>query len=182
MFDLCVTRLRAKKTFDPMPENLSADASREAVSATLGTAKIDNSMFDHVGFLVRDSKVSLPFFTACLAELGVERVQDMPEFDAALFKAPGQRAFLFIAGAGKGVPSYWLPAHRAGAAPVHLAFAAPSSGSVDAFFRAALANGGRDNGKPGFRDQGRRRNANYVAFVLDPDNNNIEASWAASSD
>ena len=35
----------------------------------------------------------------------------------------------------------------------------------------------RDNGAPGFRDQGYRKNANYVAFVLDPDNNNIEASW-----
>lgn len=134
-------------------------------------------MFDHVGFLVRDSRVSLPFFTACLGKLGIERVQDMPQFDAALFKAPGQRGFLFVAGARKGVPSYWRSGNSPGAAPIHLAFAADSSQAVDAFYEAALANAGRDNGPPGFRDQGLRRNANYVAFVLDPDNNNIEASW-----
>jgi catechol 2,3-dioxygenase-like lactoylglutathione lyase family enzyme len=134
-------------------------------------------MFDHVGFLVRDSGVSLPFFTACLGALGIVRVQDMPEFDGALFRAPDQRGFLFIAGDRKGVPSYWLAHHQTGGAPIHLAFAAPSSAAVDSFHTVALAHGGRDNGRPGFRDQGRRRNANYVAFVLDPDNNNIEASW-----
>jgi catechol 2,3-dioxygenase-like lactoylglutathione lyase family enzyme len=134
-------------------------------------------MFDHVGFLVRDSGISLPFYSACLGALGIERVQDMPQFDAALFKVPDQRGFLFVAGTGTGVPSYWRIGHAAGGAPIHLAFAASSRDAVDAFYAAALACGGRDNGPPGFRDQGRRRNANYVAFVLDPDNNNIEASW-----
>jgi len=134
-------------------------------------------MFDHVGFLVRDAGISLSFFTACLRPLGIERVQDMPQFDAALFKDPSQRAFLFIAGDKKGIPTYWRPGNRPGSAPLHLAFAAPDRAAVDAFYAAALAHGGRDNGPPGFRDQGYRRNANYVAFVLDPDNNNIEASW-----
>lgn len=134
-------------------------------------------MFDHVGFIVRDSRASLQFFTACLKPLGIERVQDMPEFDAALFKDPGQRGFLFVAGDARGVPTFWRSGHEAGRAPLHLAFAAPSREAVDAFYAAALANGGRDNGAPGLRNQGRRRDANYVAFVLDPDNNNIEASW-----
>lgn len=134
-------------------------------------------MFDHIGFLVRDTKVSLPFFTACLEPLGILRVQDMPQFDAAIFKASDQRGFMFVAGNGKGVPSYWRAGNAPGGAPVHLAFAAPSREAVDAFHKAGLAHGGRDNGPPGFRDQGRRRNANYVAFVLDPDNNNIEATW-----
>lgn len=134
-------------------------------------------MFDHIGFLVRDSSVSLPFFTACLLPLGIERMQDMPEFDAALFKDPKQRGFMFVAGDKKGVPTYWRTGHAPGRAPMHIAFAAPSRGAVDAFYDAALAHGGRANGPPGFRDQGRKRNANYVAFVLDPDNNNIEASW-----
>lgn len=134
-------------------------------------------MFDHVGFLVRDTGVSLPFFTACLAPLGIERVQDMPQFDAALFKDKSQRGFLFVAGSKKGVPTYWTAANAPGAAPIHLAFAAPSRAAVEAFHRAALLYGGRDNGQPGFRDQGWRKDANYVAFVLDPDNNNIEASW-----
>lgn len=134
-------------------------------------------MFDHVGFLVRDTAISLPFYTECLAALGIERLQDMPQFDAALFKNPLQRGFLFIAGSRKGIPTYWTAGNAPGHAPIHLAFAAPSRAAVEAFHKAALANGGRDNGKPGFRDQGFRRNANFVAFVLDPDNNNIEASW-----
>lgn len=135
-------------------------------------------MFDHIGFLVRDSQVSHPFFTACLRPLGIERVQDRPEFDAAIFMIPGQRGFMFVAGDRKGVPSYWRAGHAPGGAPMHLAFAAPDRAAVDAFHAAALANGGRDNGAPGFRPQGGRARANYVAFVLDPDNNNIEASWA----
>ncbi|HEY4124898.1 MAG TPA: VOC family protein [Rhizomicrobium sp.] len=134
-------------------------------------------MFDHIGFLVRDSSVSLPFFTACLRPLGIERVQDRPEFDAAIFMVPGQRGFLFVAGDGRGVPSYWRTGNNPGSAPIHLAFAAPSRDAVDAFYAAALAHGGHDNGPPGFRPQGRKPAANYVAFVLDPDNNNIEASW-----
>jgi catechol 2,3-dioxygenase-like lactoylglutathione lyase family enzyme len=134
-------------------------------------------MFDHVGFLVRDTAVSIPLFTACLRPLGIERVQDIPQYDAAIFKVPELRGFLFVAGDKKGVPTYWRPGSVPGGAPIHLAFAAPSRSAVDAFYEAALAHGGRDNGPPGFRDQGTRRNANYVAFVLDPDNNNIEASW-----
>jgi hypothetical protein len=44
---------------------------------------------------------------------------------------------------------------------------------VDAFYRAALAAGGRDNGPPGLRPH---YHANYYgAFVLDPDGHNIEA-------
>jgi catechol 2,3-dioxygenase-like lactoylglutathione lyase family enzyme len=134
-------------------------------------------MFDHIGFLVRDTSVSIPLFTACLRPLGIEKVQDIPQYDAAIFKSPKLRTFLFIAGAKRGVPSYWRPGNAPGEAPIHLAFSAPDRAAVDAFYEAALKNGGRDNGPPGFRDQGMRQNANYVAFVLDPDNNNIEASW-----
>jgi catechol 2,3-dioxygenase-like lactoylglutathione lyase family enzyme len=39
-------------------------------------------MFDHIGFLVRNSQVSLPFFTACLKPLGIERVQDRANYVA----------------------------------------------------------------------------------------------------
>jgi catechol 2,3-dioxygenase-like lactoylglutathione lyase family enzyme len=44
---------------------------------------------------------------------------------------------------------------------------------VDAFYRAALAHGGRDAGAPGLRPV---YDENYYgAFVLDPDGNKIEA-------
>jgi catechol 2,3-dioxygenase-like lactoylglutathione lyase family enzyme len=55
---------------------------------------------------------------------------------------------------------------------VHLAFQARSQAIVHAFYDAALANGGRDNGAPGERHY---HPGYYAAFVLDPDGNNIEA-------
>ena len=54
----------------------------------------------------------------------------------------------------------------------HLAFQAQDRAQVDAFYQAALANGGRDNGAPGERPY---HPGYYAAFVLDPDGNNIEA-------
>jgi catechol 2,3-dioxygenase-like lactoylglutathione lyase family enzyme len=56
----------------------------------------------------------------------------------------------------------------------HLAFQAASRGMVDSFYKAALANGGRDNGPPGERPY---HPGYYAAFVLDPDGNNIEAVY-----
>jgi catechol 2,3-dioxygenase-like lactoylglutathione lyase family enzyme len=56
---------------------------------------------------------------------------------------------------------------------VHIAFRAADRAGVDAFYRAALAAGGRDNGGPGLRPH---YHPNYYgAFVLDPDGNNVEA-------
>lgn len=54
---------------------------------------------------------------------------------------------------------------------VHLAFQGQSRDSVERFHQAALAAGGRDNGKPGERPY---HPGYYAAFVLDPDGNNIE--------
>ncbi|NDJ17932.1 VOC family protein [Myxacorys almedinensis A] len=56
----------------------------------------------------------------------------------------------------------------------HLAFQAHDRTMVDAFYKAALAYGGRDNGAPGER---RYHPGYYAAFVLDPDGNNIEAVY-----
>ncbi|MEN0037982.1 MAG: VOC family protein [Cellvibrio sp.] len=56
----------------------------------------------------------------------------------------------------------------------HLAFQALNEAMVDAFYKAALENGGRDNGKPGERTY---HPGYYAAFVLDPDGNNIEAVY-----
>jgi predicted lactoylglutathione lyase len=44
---------------------------------------------------------------------------------------------------------------------------------VDAFYAAAMAAGGRDNGPPGIRAHYHKDY--YAAFVLDPDGRNIEA-------
>ena len=56
----------------------------------------------------------------------------------------------------------------------HLAFQAQTRDMVDAFYRAALANGGKDNGAPGERTY---HPGYYAAFVLDPDGNNIEVVY-----
>ena len=57
--------------------------------------------------------------------------------------------------------------------PIHVAFRAETRAQVDAFYKAAMAAGGRDNGAPGLRPH---YHANYyAAFVLDPDGHNIEA-------
>lgn len=56
----------------------------------------------------------------------------------------------------------------------HLAFQAQDRAMVDAFYQAALAAGGTDNGPPGERPY---HPGYYAAFVLDPDGNNIEAVY-----
>lgn len=61
----------------------------------------------------------------------------------------------------------------------HLAFQARDRAMVDAFYKAALANGGRDNGEPGERGY---HPGYYAAFVLDPDGNNIEAVYHGEAD
>ena len=67
----------------------------------------------------------------------------------------------------------WLIEVKEKPSPRHVAFVAPSRKHVQAFFEAALAAGGADNGGPGVREQ--YHPTYFGAFVLDPDGNNIEA-------
>jgi len=71
-------------------------------------------------------------------------------------------------------PFFWIGgAGGLGVGHVHVAFAAPSRAAVDAFYRAAITAGGKDNGKPGLRPHYHENY--YGAFVLDFDGHNIEA-------
>lgn len=56
---------------------------------------------------------------------------------------------------------------------LHFCFVAPTRESVDAFHAAALASGGRDNGRPGVREE--YDPDYYAAFVIDPDGYRFEA-------
>lgn len=56
----------------------------------------------------------------------------------------------------------------------HLAFQAKDRATVDAWYKAGLAAGGRDNGAPGERPY---HPGYFGAFLLDPDGNNIEAVY-----
>ncbi|HEY6817325.1 MAG TPA: VOC family protein, partial [Croceibacterium sp.] len=73
---------------------------------------------------------------------------------------------------GTQIPSYWADGSRPGLNQMHVAFIAADKAQVDAFYKAALAAGGSDNGPPGPREGA---GDYYGAFVLDPDGNNIEA-------
>jgi catechol 2,3-dioxygenase-like lactoylglutathione lyase family enzyme len=115
-------------------------------------------MFDHVVFGVSDYAASKAFFLKALAPLGVVVVHEGPL--GVELSPPRSKASLCLRRIEE------KPAH------LHLAFAAENRQQVDAFHRAALEAGGKDNGPPGLRPQ---YNANYyAAFVIAPDGHNIE--------
>ena len=123
-------------------------------------------MLDHVGFAVGDFARSQAFFREALAPLGIGIVKEVTR------EQTGGSAH---AGFGEnGKPYFWIgDGGDTLRGPLHVAFAARTRAEVDAFHRAALHAGGRDNGAPGLRPH---YHANYYgAFVLDPDGHNIEA-------
>ena len=115
-------------------------------------------MIDHTGLGVSDLGRSKAFYEAALRPLGYEPLKDFGE------------------AVGFGVrpkPDFWIAQRKVNDPPIHIAFRAEDRPMVDAFYEAALAAGGRDNGPPGLRPH---YHANYYgAFVLDPDGHNIEA-------
>ena len=130
-------------------------------------------MLDHVGLVVSDYLKSKSFFEQALAPLGYKLMMEHG-----------------ISGGGfgrDGKPDFWIkqgapppPASLVdsevtgcGGTSIHVAFSAGTRAMVEAFHRAALAAGGRDNGAPRLRAE---YHPNYYgAFVLDPDGYNIEA-------
>jgi len=115
-------------------------------------------LFDHVQLVVRDLAASQAFYTAVLQALQVP----MGGADEGYFWADE----LFVSSADSPAAQGHLTGRH------HLAFQARNRAMVDAFYRAALAHGGTDNGGPGERAY---HPGYYAAFVLDPDGNNIEA-------
>jgi catechol 2,3-dioxygenase-like lactoylglutathione lyase family enzyme len=78
-----------------------------------------------------------------------------------------------VVGLGADRPDFWLELRPESVTTAHICFRAESPEVVDAFHRAALDAGGRDNGEPGLRPIYHPHY--YGAFVLDPDGNNVEA-------
>jgi catechol 2,3-dioxygenase-like lactoylglutathione lyase family enzyme len=121
-------------------------------------------MLDHAGFPVSDYKRSKTFYEKALAPLGYVLVMEVQQTEndspAAGFGADGK-------------PDFWIGGEGGLNRAVHIAIAAKDRTTVDAFHRAAIAAGGKDNGAPGLRPH---YHPNYYgAFVLDPDGHNIEA-------
>ena len=122
-------------------------------------------MIDHMGFPVSDYERAKAFYAKALAPLGYSLIMEVPAERTGHSAAAGF-------GAG-GKPDFWFGAEGAMNKPMHVAILAKDRATVDAFYKAAMAAGGRDNGPPGIRPH---YHANYYgAFVLDPDGHNIEA-------
>ena len=117
-------------------------------------------MFDHVKFGVSDYAASKAFFLEALEPLGVAVVAEgSPTYGVELMPPEGEASLCLYQTEEK-------PAH------LHLAFKAENRQQVEAFYRAALAAGGKDNGAPGLRPQ--YSGKYYAAFVIGPDGHNIE--------
>lgn len=119
-------------------------------------------MIDHISIGVSDISRTGKFYDAVLKSLGYAR----------LYEGEGSLGY------GKDQIQLWTNVADRPIKPdmdsgLHFCFAAPTRESVDAFHKAALATGGRDNGKPGLReDYGADY---YAAFVTDPDGYRLEA-------
>ncbi len=122
------------------------------------------SILDHVGFAVSDYPASKAFYEKALAPLGIGVIMEV---------TPEMTGSVSYCGFGAGKPDFWIGEGKSLQAPLHVAFAAASRALVDAFYEAAIAAGGKDNGGPGLRPQYHENY--YGAFVLDPDGHNIEA-------
>lgn len=121
-------------------------------------------MLDHVGILVADWAKSRAFYDAAFAPLGYTMLAEVPEQFTGGVK---------VGGYGKHKPDFWLTESEGVGPGRHYAFLAADHAEVDAFYAAAMANGGRDNGGPGPRPHYHEHY--YGAFVIDPDGNNVEA-------
>jgi catechol 2,3-dioxygenase-like lactoylglutathione lyase family enzyme len=122
-------------------------------------------MIDHVGISVADAKRSKAFYDAALVPIGITMIMEVP---GSVTESGGT-----VCGYGKaGKPFFWFGDKEKVGAGFHIAFAVDKRKLVDAFYKAALAAGGKDNGAPGLRPH---YHANYYgAFVRDPDGHNVE--------
>jgi catechol 2,3-dioxygenase-like lactoylglutathione lyase family enzyme len=115
-------------------------------------------LIDHVQLVVRDLPASQQFYSAIFEVLKVP------------IGGTGDGYFwvdeLFVSSADSEAAQGVLTGRH------HLAFQAQDRAMVEAFYKAALDNGGKDNGGPGERPY---HPGYYAAFVIDPDGNNIEA-------
>lgn len=128
----------------------------------------NQSLISHVSIGVKDFARATAFYDAVLKPLGCKRLMDFP----------GAVAY------GRAFPEFWVQTPIDGKASsvgngTHFAFDAGSKEKVDQFYRAALAAGAKDEGKPGGRED--YSEAYYGCFVRDPDGHKIEATyWDAS--
>jgi catechol 2,3-dioxygenase-like lactoylglutathione lyase family enzyme len=122
-------------------------------------------MIDHTGLVVSDFDRSKRFYCDVFKQIGYSLLMELP---------PEVTGSVYVAGFGEAQkPDFWISQGTPNRPHVHVAFRVATRKMVDAFHAAALAAGGRDNGKPGPRPHYHENY--YGAFALDPDGHNIEA-------
>ena len=121
-------------------------------------------MIDHTGLLVSDPVKSRKFYDQALAPIGYQVIMEIPKEHTGGIVVLGYGA--------PPKPDFWMAEGKPNEPKVHIAFRAEKQAQVDAFYKAALAAGGKDNGPPGPRPHYHKDY--YGAFVLDPDGHNIE--------
>jgi len=126
-------------------------------------------MLHHLSLGVADIERAALFYDTVLAPLGYVRVwSDLRPGES------NQAVGYGVPGGGDGLALKHRPDRQRPPGPgFHVAFAAPDRAAVDEFHRAALRQGGRDNGAPGLRTHYGPHY--YAAFVIDLDGHNIEA-------
>lgn len=124
-------------------------------------------ILDHITLMVSDYAVSKAFYEKALAPLGIAPIMD---FGKACGFGRDKKPDFWI---GEGPTSFQKPEQLRDITPTHVAFSAKSREEVDAFYKEALAAGGKDFGAPGLRTHYHPKY--YGAFVLDPDGHDIEA-------
>lgn len=119
---------------------------------------------DHISVEVRDLKGARQFYSSALGAIGMKINLDVRS--------------AFGMGSGK-EKVFWLSRDPKASGHAHYALRVPKRADVDAFYRAAIEAGGKDNGKPGLRPN---YGPNYyAAFVKDVEGNNIEVVCYARS-
>jgi len=125
---------------------------------------LEEKMIDHTGVTVSNFAKSKEFYSNALSVIGYELLMELPASvtgttDVAGFGEPPK-------------PDFWISKGESNKPPIHIAFRVDNRALVDAFYKAAIAAGGLDNGAPGVRPH--YHPDYYGAFVLDPDGHNIE--------
>jgi catechol 2,3-dioxygenase-like lactoylglutathione lyase family enzyme len=127
-------------------------------------AEENPSIMSHVSIGSNDFDASVKFYDRALAALGARRVMEHP----------GAVAY------GKTYPEFWVQTPIDGKRAsigngTHFGFLAASKQDVEAFYRAAIAAGAKDEGAPGPRKE--YGAPYYGCFVRDPDGHKIEAAF-----
>ena len=125
-------------------------------------------MFDHLSLGITDLDRSLAFYDQVFSALSISRMFALPTEGIAGYKGADGMSFWLYAKAADKSPLIITPQPR-----FHLAFQANNRSAVDAFYQAALATGGSDDGAPGIRSNYHPNY--YAAYVRDPDGYKLEA-------